>query len=264
MDSATILESPSVRTIEWRMMDKKKFFTLNFINSFAIRGVLYPLTVIKTRLQLQRQHSVYKGTIDAYFKIIKYEGSRGLYKGFWINSIQICSAVCYISTYEKVRDVMTTYGQVQDNKIKSFVAGACASLVGQTIIIPFDIISQHMMVLGQYVKVKGGSERLNPLGIKYQSKSKLNIALDITKEVFRRDGIPGFYRGYVASLCVYVPHSAMWWSFYSLYAQSILTFFPASTPHLLIQCIAAPMSGVTAACITNPLDCIRARLQVRN
>ena len=39
-------------TIEWEMMDKNRFFCLSAINSFALRVVLYPLTVIKTRLQV--------------------------------------------------------------------------------------------------------------------------------------------------------------------------------------------------------------------
>ena len=32
------------------------------------------------------------------------------------------------------------------------VGGSCASLVGQTIIVPFDVISQHLMLLGQMSK----------------------------------------------------------------------------------------------------------------
>ena len=48
------IESNRVRmlTIEWEMMDKSRFFSLSAINSLALRVVLYPLTVIKTRLQV--------------------------------------------------------------------------------------------------------------------------------------------------------------------------------------------------------------------
>ena len=37
---------------------------------------------------------------------------------------------------------------------------------------------------------------------------------------------------------------------------------PVYVPRLLIQCIAAPMGGISSALITNPLDVIRARIQV--
>ena len=39
----------------------------------------------------------------------------------------------------------------------------------------------------------------------------------IVKEVYKRDGFLGFYRGYFASLVAYVPNSALWWQFYHFY-----------------------------------------------
>jgi len=35
-----------------------------------------------------------------------------------------------------------------DSKYRALVAGGCASLVGQTIIVPFDVLSQHLMMIG--------------------------------------------------------------------------------------------------------------------
>ena len=35
------------------------------------------------------------------------------------------------------------------SQVRALVAGGCASLVGQTFIVPFDVISQHLMVIGQ-------------------------------------------------------------------------------------------------------------------
>lgn len=35
-----------------------------------------------------------------------------------------------------------------DGRIRALVGGGCASIVGQTIVVPFDVISQHLMVLG--------------------------------------------------------------------------------------------------------------------
>lgn len=88
--------------------------------------------------------------IDAYRKIYKLEGISGLYRGFWISSVQIVSGVFYVTTYEGVRhllgqDPMTSQ---LDPRIKALIGGGCASVVGQTIIVPFDILSQHLMVLG--------------------------------------------------------------------------------------------------------------------
>jgi hypothetical protein len=38
---------------------------------------------------VQRGQEFYTGTMDAFKKILKYEGGSGLYKGFWINTFQI-------------------------------------------------------------------------------------------------------------------------------------------------------------------------------
>lgn len=214
MSSSLELDSAQfIRTIEWDMMDKTKFFPLSMLSTFTIRCCFYPLTLIKTQLQVQFKNNVYNGMIDCGTKIYKAEGAAGLYRGFWISSLQIVSGVFYISTYEGVRHILTQNGA--GPQVKSLVAGGCASMVGQTIIVPFDVISQHAMVLGMGAQGKNAS--VNPLGIRHDGRSRFNVSIDIAKEIMRRDGFKGYYRGYNASLIAYVPNSAMWWSFYHFY-----------------------------------------------
>ena len=43
----------NIRIIEWEMLDKKKFFPLSMMSSFTVRCFLYPLTLIRTRLQVK-------------------------------------------------------------------------------------------------------------------------------------------------------------------------------------------------------------------
>lgn len=63
--------------------------------------------------------------------------------------------------------------------------------------------------------ISHGSQ-INPLGIN-PSLRKSELAIEIAKEILRRDGVVGFYRGYTASLLAYVPNSALWWGFYHFY-----------------------------------------------
>lgn len=204
-----------IKTIEWDMMNKSKFFPLSMLSSFSVRCCLFPLTVIKTQLQVQHKSDIYKGMIDCAIKIYRSEGIPGLYRGFWISSVQIVSGVFYISTYEGVRHILNEMGA--SHGVKSLVGGGCASLVGQTIIVPFDVISQHAMVLGMAAHA-GSRGDMNPLGIKIgPGRSRVDISIDIAREIMKRDGFRGFYRGYTASLMAYVPNSAMWWAFYHFY-----------------------------------------------
>ncbi|KAJ0169318.1 hypothetical protein K1T71_015202 [Dendrolimus kikuchii] len=264
--AATIVESPPpqlITTIEWSMMDKSKFFPLYTLSSFSIRCALYPLTLVKTQIQIQRKKEAYKGVTDAISKIYRNEGVSGLYRGFWLSSFQIISGVFYISTYEGVRYELGKYDI--SAKAKSFIGGGCASIVGQTIIVPFDVLSQHLMVLGL---VKGRPENsrnptMNPLGLDVEKRwSKAALAKEVAVRVYKLHGPMGYYRGYAASLAAYVPNSALWWALYQTYQDELLKISPSWVSHLLIQCVAGTLGGFTTTILTNPLDIVRARLQV--
>ena len=86
---------PHIKTVEWEMLDKRKFFPLSMMSSFTVRCFLYPLTLIRTRLQVQKGKEVYTGTFDAGRKIVQNEGVRGLYRGFLVSTVQIVSGLCY-------------------------------------------------------------------------------------------------------------------------------------------------------------------------
>lgn len=48
-----------------------------------------------------------------------------------------------------------------------------------------------------------------------------------------------------------------------IYLDELIKILPANTSHLFIQCVAGATGGFTTTIITNPLDIIRARLQVQ-
>ncbi|CAG4969866.1 unnamed protein product [Colias eurytheme] len=264
--AATMVETPPpqlITNIEWGMMDKSKFFPLYTLSSFTVRCALYPLTLIKTQIQVQRKKEAYKGVSDAISKIYKNEGVAGLYRGFWLSSFQIISGVFYISTYEGVRHELGNYDI--NARMKSFIAGGCASLVGQTVIVPFDVLSQHLMVLGLVKGSPGGvkNSKVNPLGLNLEQRmSKSALAREVAIRVYRLHGPLGYYRGYAASLAAYVPNSALWWALYTAYQDELIKISPVWVSHLLIQCVAGTLGGFTTTILTNPLDIVRARLQV--
>ncbi|XP_033219148.1 solute carrier family 25 member 44 isoform X2 [Belonocnema kinseyi] len=207
--------------------------------------------------------------LDAYRKMYRSEGMAGLYRGFWISSIQIVSGVFYATTYEGVRHLL---GQNEvtsklDTRFKALIGGGAASLVGHSIVIPFDVLSQHLMVLG--VNIKHGrlvvdKMSMNPLGLTFQpGMSRAQISSEIVRLIYQRDGIRGFYRGYIASLCAYVPNSALWWGLYTTYQEELIRALPMWVSHLFIQAVAGTLGGFTTTIITNPLDIVRARLQVQ-
>ena len=261
------IPSEEIRTVEWHMLDKQKFYPLSMLSSFSVRCFLYPLTLVRTRLQVQHQSAVYNGTFDAFRKILKLEGVRGFYRGFWVSSFQVVSGIAYVSTYEGVRHVLGSSQLVTDTKVRAFLGGAAASVVGQTIIVPFDVISQHLMLMGQQTTstdAKAKVSATNQLAIKTEGRTKGQIVGDVVRAVYHKDGLRGFYRGYGASLCTYVPSSASWWTFYHFFQDAYDLALPTDRlPRTLTQCVSAMTAGCATAVITNPLDLVRTRVQVQ-
>lgn len=47
-----------------------------------------------------------------------------------------------------------------------------------------------------------------------------------------------------------------------LFTEQLSSLAPAECPHLILQALAGPMAAATASTITNPMDVVRARVQV--
>ncbi|XP_077181301.1 solute carrier family 25 member 44 isoform X1 [Paroedura picta] len=246
----------NIQIIEWEDLDKKKFYVFSACLTMLIRVSMYPFTLIRTRLQVQKGKSLYSGTIDAFFKIRKAEGATGFYRGFLVNTFTMVSGLCYMTTYELTRKYVSNYNN--NNTVKSVVAGGSASLVAQTITVPIDVISQHLMMqrkgktMGRFKVQTYEGKRFPVFG---QTR-------EIISQIFKADGIKGFYRGYVASLLTYIPNSAAWWPFYHFYAEQLSNIVPTDCPHLIIQAVSGPLAAATASTLTNPMDVIRTRVQV--
>jgi len=230
-----------VRHIEWEEMDKRKFYFFGPTLFLGIRALLYPANLVKTRLQVQRKNALYKGSFDTFVKVVRYEGIRGLYKGFLVSSFGLLAGQCYITTLELVKTRTKNY----NSAVRGFLAGGLASLVGQTITVPVDVVSQKLMVQGQ------GENTL-----------KLKGASTIIREIVKSDGPLGLYRGYLISLMTYAPSSAIWWSSYGAYTGLVGSMVVSGTPHLIVLATAGALAGLTTATLTNPLDIMRTRLQV--
>uniref|UniRef100_A0A669R196 Solute carrier family 25 member 44 n=2 Tax=Phasianus colchicus TaxID=9054 RepID=A0A669R196_PHACC len=246
----------NIPIIEWEHLDKRRFYVLGICMTMMIRVSVYPFTLIRTRLQVQKGKSLYNGTFDAFVKILRTEGAAGLYRGFLVNTFTLISGQCYVTTYELTRKYVARYNN--NNAVKSLVAGGSASLVAQSITVPIDVVSQHLMMqrkgesMGRFTVRGRDGRRLVVFG---QTK-------DIIVQIFKADGLKGFYRGYVASLLTYIPNSAVWWPFYHFYAEQLSSLTPKDCPHLLLQAISGPLAAATASTLTNPMDVIRARVQV--
>lgn len=221
-----VLAEREIYVIEQHMMDRRKFLPFVTVGNCLIRCTLYPFNLVKTRLQSQSGKSMYNGTFHALGSIWKHEGLQGLYRGVGINIPQIVPSVLYIMTYEQVRNEMRKYPALNQNLVKAVVGGAAASLISQTISVPLDIITQHIMLVGREKKGKAAGQP--EIAHKYRTLEEIRVPEEMRKRhfgtvkhivthLYKTHGVRGFYKGYIMSLCFFVPNSASWWTFYELY-----------------------------------------------
>ncbi|RLN87580.1 hypothetical protein BBJ28_00005886 [Nothophytophthora sp. Chile5] len=257
--------------ISWDEIDKLKYYIVGPTMFLAVRAAVYPSNLVKTRLQVQsRAKPLYSGTFNAFSTILRQEGARGLYKGFGASTANVITGNLYISVYEKSRkafkdhsstrliDVPSVTNQVGE-KGANFAGGAFASLISQTVVVPLDIVSQRMMLNGQGQDVRKTRER-----------AKGFVA--VTKQVFRAEGIRGFYRGYFPSIATYAPSSSIWWGSYGLLVPMYYNLMKSwqtdpfwkqgTLENMVAQGLSGASAGIITGIITNPMDIVRTKAQV--
>lgn len=199
--------------------------------------------------------------------------------GFWINSIQVFSGITYIATYEKTRDVVANHTNISDSKAKAFISGGISSALNTTLIIPSEIVSQHIMVAlntrranlaksTASAKTKPSGPELKStffktLSLNQDEVRRLGIVIAIIRQLYREGGLKSFYRGYFASIICCAPSAAFWWMLYQHFNEFLFNSnVTHDMPYTFINCMSGTLSGATVSIMTNPLDLLRANIQV--
>ncbi|CAJ0955027.1 unnamed protein product, partial [Mesorhabditis belari] len=261
--------------IEWEHLNLWRFYPMAIASSWTIRCLLYPMSVVKSRLQLQKQDNVYRGMRHAFVEIVRQEGFTALYRGFWMTLPQISASFLYSSTYERMRDLLQVHLDVTNPSLVSALAGAIASPCAQMVFVPTDIVAQHMMVYNQAKKFAGSSKggavhdflQLDGL------EKRQTLGIRVIRAVYKVDGFRGFYRGFLSAILLYIPSTMVFWSTYykalDVFRSLRASFFTSIDANAIQkeklyidQALAGSIGGVMAAIMTNPLEMLRIRLQV--
>ncbi|VDO90592.1 unnamed protein product, partial [Haemonchus placei] len=200
--------------IQWEHLNLWRFYPLALASSWSIRCFLYPMSVVKSRLQLQKQNNMYRGMRHAFTEIVKVEGVGALYRGFWMTLPQISASFLYSSTYERVRDLIQVHVGITNPSLVSALAGGIASPTAQLVFVPTDIVAQHMMVQNN-PEAFGGSRKASAVASAIRNdglEKRLTLGLRVVRAVYRVDGIAGFYRGFLSAVMLYIPSTMVFWS----------------------------------------------------
>ncbi|KAJ8643786.1 hypothetical protein MRB53_005534 [Persea americana] len=262
MDSSPARAKSFAQTeINWDKLDKTKFYVVGAGIFTGITVALYPVSVVKTRLQVASRDVVEKNAFSVVKNLVKTDGIPGLYRGFGtVITGAIPTRIIFMTSLETTKVAAFkmiepfNFSEPTQAAIANGVAGMTSSLLSQAIFVPLDVISQKLMVQG------------------YSGYATYNGGIDVARKVLKSDGIRGLYRGFGLSVMTYSPSSAVWWASYGSSQRYIWQFLgygaddkehvPSQRTLMLVQGTGGIVAGVVASCITTPLDTIKTRLQV--
>ncbi|OVA00829.1 Mitochondrial carrier protein [Macleaya cordata] len=247
--------------INWDKLDKTKFYVVGAGLFTGVTVALYPVSVVKTRLQVATKDSVEKNAFSVIRGLLRTEGVPGLYRGFGtVITGAIPARVIFMTSLETTKVAAFkmiepfNFSEPTQAAIANGIAGMTSSLFSQAVFVPIDVVSQKLMVQG------------------YSGHAKYSGGLDVARKLLKSDGIRGLYRGFGLSVMTYSPSSAVWWASYGSSQRFIWRFLGYGTEHkesapdpwtvVLVQATGGIVAGSVASCITTPLDTIKTRLQV--
>ena len=143
---------------------------------------------------------------------------------------------------------------------RGLVAGGVASLVGQSIGVPIDIVSQRLMMEGQ--QSHNTTSNAQPQVLKKPKRKPIRNTSKMIVHVYHTHGLRGFFHGYWAAILTFGPTSTIWWGMYSTTTAWAISRKPEQIPLEVVQCFCGAISGFTAGILCNPMDVVRTRLQV--
>ncbi|NXH67865.1 CMC1 protein, partial [Hydrobates tethys] len=219
-------------------------FTLGSIAGAVGATAVYPIDLVKTRMQNQRSSGsvvgelMYKNSFDCFKKVLRFEGFFGLYRGLLPQLIGVApEKAIKLTVNDFVRDKFTK----KDGSIPlpaEALAGGCAGASQVIFTNPLEIVKIRLQVAGEITT----GPRVS--------------ALSVIKDL----GLLGLYKGAKACFLRDIPFSAI---YFPVYAHSKL-MLADENGHVggLNLLTAGAIAGVPAASLVTPADVIKTRLQV--
>ncbi|KAF9167903.1 mitochondrial aspartate-glutamate transporter agc1 [Actinomortierella ambigua] len=224
-------------------------FLLGSISGAVGATVVYPIDLVKTRMQNQRSKVVgellYKNSIDCFKKVIKNEGVLGLYRGLGPQLVGVAPEKAIKLTMNDLVRKMTTDKDGNITFANELLAGGVAG--GSQVIFtnPLEIVKIRLQVAGEAAKtLEAGAPKPGAITI------------------VRQLGIMGLYKGASACLLRDIPFSAIYFPVYAHLKKDVFKEGPDHRLTIGELLISGAIAGMPAAYFTTPADVIKTRLQV--
>ncbi|CAF1085127.1 unnamed protein product [Didymodactylos carnosus] len=229
--------------IGMKVLESGYRFALGSIAGAVGATAVYPIDLVKTRMQNQRSGSIvgermYRSSLDCFQKVVRHEGVFGLYRGLVPQLVGVApEKAIKLTMNDFIRDRLT----LKDGTIPLWcevVAGGCAGASQVTFTNPLEIVKIRLQVAGEIQTAPRPS------------------AIQVVREL----GFLGLYKGAKACFLRDIPFSAIYFPAYAHTKKKMANEQGYNDPKSLF--ISGLLAGIPAAGLCTPADVIKTRLQV--
>uniref|UniRef100_A0AC35TM10 Calcium-binding mitochondrial carrier protein Aralar1 n=1 Tax=Rhabditophanes sp. KR3021 TaxID=114890 RepID=A0AC35TM10_9BILA len=243
LTSYKAVDSKEDRSVGTAVLESLYRFIMGSVAGACGATAVYPIDLVKTRMQNQRVVSVvgevaYKNSLDCFKKVVKFEGLLGLYRGLLPQIIGVApEKAIKLTVNDLVRDKFTNEGRIP--LYGEIAAGACGGGCQVVFTNPLEIVKIRLQMAGEI-----------------QNAGKKITVMSVLKDL----GFVGLYKGSRACFMRDIPFSAIYFPAYAHAKLASADENGHNSPGSLF--CSAFIAGVPAAALVTPADVIKTRLQV--
>ncbi|UKZ53747.1 Amino-acid transporter arg-13 [Trichoderma virens] len=246
-------------------MDAVEDIIYGSVAGIAGKYIEYPFDTVKVRLQSQPDHLPlrYTGPLDCFRQSIKSDGFRGLYRGISAPLFGAAAETSSLFLFESVgRELLYKANMASRDKEMSlpllWLTGAISGVFTSFVLTPIELVKCKIQVPA--LSEGAAVTHLRPLAV--------------IREVYRHEGIRGFWHGQVGTLIREAGGCSAWFgaketatkAFYRLRLRSATSEAERETIRskplpLWQQAIAGASGGVSYNFLFFPADTIKSRMQ---
>lgn len=272
-DSSPAAAPPVATQTSSQATEALKDITFGSVAGVAGKIVEYPFDTVKVRLQSQPDHLPlrYTGPLDCFRQSIRQDGFRGLYRGVsapfaGAAAETACLFFSYRLAQQWLEQLLGYEGEGRTLGLGGLVtAGAISGGVTSLILTPIELVKCRMQVPLQ----SAVDPTLSPQRAGLSTKPLSPFA--VIADVYRREGLGGFWRGQLGTFFRETGGTAAWFGAYeasSLYFRNrqhgtierAVDLFDAPLP-LHQQMLSGALAGMSYNFLFYPADTIKSKIQ---
>ena len=205
-------------------------FIIGSVSGIIGATIVYPIDIVKTRMQAQQGNTLYKSYLDCLLKIVKRESFKGLYSGLKPQLIGVApEKAIKLTVNDSMRSFFTNYKNSNNLLlVEEIISGATAGACQVIFTNPLEIVKIRLQLVNQLIE-NNQNNKIITSEMKEAITQKLPLqkpkgatAISIVKEL----GLQGLYKGSLACMARDIPFSAIYFPTYAHVKKFLFNFDP--------------------------------------